>query len=310
MWRVPRLVATILLLTCWCVPGAALAQKPPDVLARARTYVTAYSELFANLLSEERSRQELRDPTGVESVPATTRAMPGAPPIQEQFVTTGRVTRQNLLANYLVVRAETGLGWVPLRDVIEVNGRAVHDRPGRLADLLAGAGPADIARAQRIMDEGARHDLGELTRTLNIPVLGLLFLHPDRASNTAFTRVGDERVGGRRTLIHAFLETTQPTLVRGPADSDVVSSGRVWIDETTGAVMKTEHQVQAGVVHATVSVTYRDDKRLGLLLPDRMEEVYRWSNRPHVLTVTSRYTNYRRLDVSTTSGVAKPPPLR
>ena len=153
MRGVPRTVATMLLLTCPGLPGAALAQGPPEALTRARSYVVAYSELFANLLSEERSRQELRDPTGVESVPATARAMPGAPPIQETFVTTARVTRQNLLANYLVVRAETGLGWVPLRD-----------------------------------------------------------------------------------------------------------------------------------------------------------EVYRWSNRPHVLTVASRYTNYRRLDVSTTSGVGKPPP--
>jgi hypothetical protein len=269
------------------------------LLEQARACAAAYAQDFVNLLSEERSVQELREPLSVDTVAATPRALPGAPAVAEQFPTTEERTRRRLRANYIVIRADTGLGWVPFRDVIEVDGRPVHDRPERLVELLAGTGPADLARARQIVDEGTRHDLGDLSRTMNMPLLGLLFLHPDHMASTGFLRDGEERVGRRRAVVYAFHEVEGGGLVTGPAGERVTSHGRIWIAGDTGAVLKTEHLVETGGVQATVTVTYRDEPRLGRLVPDRMEEVYRWTRSSRTLTVTARYEGFRRLDVRT-----------
>jgi hypothetical protein len=69
------------------------------------------------------------------------------------------------------------------------------------------------------------------------------------------------------------------------------------VDEVTGAVVKTEHRVQAWAVTATVAVEYRHDERLAMWLPERMDEEYRWSGMARVLRVSARYADYRRLQV-------------
>lgn len=85
--------------------------------------------------------------------------------------------------------------------------------------------------------------------------------------------------------------------MRGPGDQDVPSTGRLWVDEATGAVLKTEHRVQAWDVAATVTVEYRHDERLQMWLPERMDEEYRWSGQARVLRVSARYADYHRLQV-------------
>lgn len=296
---------------------SARAQAADEVLARARDYVATYERAFVNLLAEERSTQELREPGVLSGMPGQTRGgagmSGGGMPMMEQPASSERTTRRRLRANYLVIRADTGLGWVPFRDVVEVDGKGVGEREQRLVELLSGDGPADLARARNLMVEGARHDLGEVARTFNIPVLGLLFLHPDRAEATTFTRRGQERVAGRRALVYAFEEPGRPSLVRGPGDQDLPSSGRVWVDETSGTILKTEHIVQAWDVTAVVTVQYRQDNRLDMWLPERMDEEYRWSsNKGRTLRVSARYSDYRRLqvDASEDLNVPRKPPGR
>jgi hypothetical protein len=246
------------------VAPALTARQPADdeLLARARVYAGSYGAAFSNLMSEERSEQEFREPPPAGSGSAAPRGLPGMAGNVEPPRPNG-ISRVRLRANYLVVRADTGLGWLPFRDVFEVNGRAVADRQDRLVTLLADATPADLARARALMDEGTRHDLGNLARTVNIPVLGLLFLHPDRASRTAFARLKTERIDGHPTAVYAFTESGTPTLVRGIDERDVASSGRIWIDEQTASVRRTEHRVESGNVVATITVTYRDDAAAG-----------------------------------------------
>lgn len=289
------------------VAGGASAQSADEaLLARARAYAEQYSTAFSHLVSEERSEQEFREPPPPGSGSAAARGLPGMAGNIEPPRPTG-ISRVRLRANYLVVRAATGLGWLPFRDVFEVNGRTVADRPDRLVRLLADATPADLARARALMDEGTRHDLGNLARTVNIPVLGLLFLHPDRASRTTLSRLKTERVDGHATVVYAFVEAGTPTLVRGIDERDVPSDGRVWVDETTGAIRRTEHRVESGDVVATITVTYKDDARLGMLLPERMDEQYRWADGQRTLKVTARYGDYRRLQVESTESEAEVP---
>lgn len=268
-----------------------------DVVARVRQYVAAYEKSYANLLSEERQRQELREAPRTTNVPSAPRAVPGGIPLQETPQTTGAIERRRLRSNYIVVTAATGLGWVPFRDVIEVDGRRVGDRMDRLAALLTSGEAADLARARALVDESTRHDIGAIARTMNMPVLGMLFLHPDRARHVQVARADDDRVGRVRAVVLEFQEVAPPALVRGPGDSDVPSRGRVWFDEEAGVVLKTEHVARVDAVTAVVVVTYRHEPRLGVHVPERMEETYTWAPDGRTLRVESSYHDYRRLDV-------------
>ena len=312
MTRLARVAA--LAAACALGPAALAAAQPavdphPGLLARARAYVGAYAESFANLISEERAEQELRSTPPLRSTP---RSMAGSGPAPVVAQPPDTVQRRRLTANYIVVRAETGLGWLPFRDVYEVDGRPVPDRPKRLTALLSGKGPVDIATARKLVAEGTRHDLGNLDRSLNVPVFGLIFLHPQLTFQSTFAFVADEAVGDRPAAVYRFQEVGKPALVTGPGGSNLVSAGRVWLDLASGAVLRTEHKVTANDVDATITVAFTGDARLGMAVPDHMDEEYRWTSRRDILRVTARYSNYRKLDVTTTEdtplpGQKKPP---
>ena len=58
-----------------------------------------------------------------------------------------------------------------------------------------------------------------------------------------------------------------------------------------------------------MSVRYRDDGQLKLLVPAEMQESYRESQKPRAdrLEVTSSYSNFRRFQVSTEERIKVPP---
>jgi hypothetical protein len=315
--RHDQIVPLLICLGIWLPLSGALSahsEAPAEdpLVATARAYVEDFEARFVSVVSEERSEQDLRAPIGVGSVPSTLRGVPGGGTLTENVVATEERTRRRLRASYIIVRAETGLGWMPFRDVVEVDGREIPDRVGRLLEIFRGQGPADLEQARRLMDESARHNLGDTGRTLNIPVLGLLFLHPDQAGRVAFTYEREERVARRQARVFAFQETGWPTLVRGPDDGELPSRGRVWLEAGTGRILKTEHIVDAGTMVATVTVTYREEPALAMLVPDRMEEAYVHAGRTESLRVTATYTNYQRLRVTTDEEITprKPPPPR
>jgi hypothetical protein len=308
-WTGSAAAAGLLVFLAPSLLAAQPADPHPGLLAKARSYVGAYAESFANLISEERAEQELRSTPPLRSTP---RSMAGSGPAPVVAQPPDTVQRRRLTANYIVVRADTGLGWLPFRDVYEVDGRPVPDRPKRLTALLSGKGPVDIATARKLIAEGTRHDLGNLERSLNVPVFGLIFLHPQLTFQSTFAFVADEPVGDRSAAVYRFQEVGRPALVTGPGGSNLVSAGRVWLDVASGAVLKSEHTVTANDVDATITVAFSDDPRLGLAVPVQMDEEYRWTSRRDILRVTARYTNYRRLDVTTTEdtplpGQKKPP---
>jgi hypothetical protein len=75
----------------------------------------------ANLLSEERSVQELREPLSVDTVAATPRALPGAPPVAEQFTTSDRSTRR--LTHLVPDRMEEVYRWAQPGRMLTVTAR-------------------------------------------------------------------------------------------------------------------------------------------------------------------------------------------
>jgi hypothetical protein len=256
----PRAAATILgalpLLTLSAAAAPAAERSLVEVLGHAGDYARAYEEAFRVVVAQEVYVQRLR----------------GAPggPVQE--------TRR-LVSDVALVRVHgTGLPWWLLRDVYEVDGRAVRDRQARLERLLIAGPPDGLARARAIADEGARYNLGRAVRNFNVPTLVLAFLHPALQPRFAFEWKGTAEIEGRRFVQLAFRELASPTVVRGPAEQpDVFASGRVFVhDGDDGVVGRTElvldHAGKGATTRATLTTEYRPYPSLAMWVPVEMRD--------------------------------------
>jgi len=236
----------------------------------------------------------------------------GKPTATSRYAVAGDGVRQELRSVYLIVGGDEG--WIPFRDVFERNGVQVHDRVDRLTRLFREGTASRFALARQIMAESTRFNVGDVQRTINIPVLAMLFLLPRHEQQFTFVSDRTERVNGRAAAVFRFEETRRPTLVKtGIPPTDMPSTGRVWIETDTGRVLRTEHRVEADQVGATVTVDFREEPRLAFLVPDRMQEVYRVSGILGTVRGLATYSKYQRVHVSTDEKIAapkKPPPDR
>ena len=279
-----------------------------EVLSRASRYVAAYENRFSVLVAEERYVQETRRQT-VTTGGNLSQQNPGGGFSGPR----GAEQRRVLRADYLIVKLEGGGGWMPFRDVFEVDGRAVRDREDRLAALFLKPSASSFAQAARIMAESTRHNIGSITRTINIPTLALLLLHPDVVSRFTFTR-GDVDAEGDWAI--EYREEARPTLIKTMArgahglaspTADLPLRGRMWIDPISGALSKTELVASDALLQTKIVVTYRHDPTLDLRVPAQMDEFYSTPADERDIVGTATYTNYRRFQVSTAEAIKKPP---
>lgn len=262
----------------WSRPVAAQPPRLKDVLARLETYVTAYEARLASLIAEEHYEQ-------------WTEAGPGGPPI----------TRRTLTSDFGFLRLPGRPEWLGLRDTFAVDGHRVPDRRERLDRLLADGShkPEDLAR--RIVEENARFNLGLVTRTVNVPMLALDFLGPRHRWRLSFRKQGEDDLLGRHAWVVGFDEHERPTVVKTPQGRDRPARGTVWVDPVDGAVLRTVVDFQASgagdSAAAAVTVLYRREDTLGLLVPSEMRETYRTesdrSGSTGIHTV-ARYSKFRQ----------------
>ncbi|HUL78779.1 MAG TPA: hypothetical protein VL691_16060 [Vicinamibacteria bacterium] len=236
-------------------PASASELPLADLLRGAGEYVLAYEQSFRVVVAEEAYVQRLR-------------VSPGGPVQQTR----------HLSSDVAFVRAPgTALPWWLLRDVFEVDGRAVRDRQARLEKLLVG-GPADgLDRARAIADEGARYNLGRGFRNFNVPILVLALLHPTVQPRFSFERKATATIEGRSFVEIAFRELAPPTVVRGPeSHPDVLAAGRAWVLPGSGTVGRTELTLEIPGVgaktHATLTTEYRPYRALALWVPVEMRD--------------------------------------
>jgi hypothetical protein len=281
-------------------PPAAPIPSLAAVLTRAGEYALAYESRFSLLVAEEDYYQRAdRPPQAGNANQARTSNPSGS------FDIGGRRARR-LRSDYLLVKSDEG-GWLPFRDVFEVDGRKVRDREDRMVKLLLSPSPSALDRARRLMDESTRYNLGRVVRTINIPTLAVLLVQPNLRARFVFTRDGETMVAGRSAWALAFDERVRPTLVRTTTGADLPMSGRLWIDPATGTVLKTEMSVADSNVIATVAVEFREDTSLDLWVPAEMTEYYKATSSSDEIRCTATYKNYRKFSVSTDEEIEKPP---
>lgn len=200
--------------------------------------------------------------------------------------------------------------WILFRDVYEVDGRAVTDRSDRLTQLFMKPAPDLGVQARRILEEGARHNLGPITRTINTPTQALDFIRPENQVRSSFRLAGRTSVNGVETYDLRFEETAMPRMI--VTRDDAAASGRFWVALGTGAIVKTELKIRSGGMLATLTVTYTKHDKLSLWVPARMIESYEperpasTSSLDHAAPISVRidgvatYADFRQFSVDTT----------
>jgi hypothetical protein len=239
-----------------------------DLLERASRYVQAYESNFFVLAMDEEYVQWLERPTN----PGTnlSRSNPGG-----GMVAPHHDSRQTVKADYLLIQAGAGRGWLPFRDVLRVNGKEVTFAEDRLLRLFKTGTPDAFDVATEVHEASRKHDIGNVKRTINIPMLGMMLLHPQVRERFTFRHEGDESLQGRYVERISYRESTRPTLVKTTRGKDLALTGRMWIEPTTGVVVKTEMIAADPIVRAQVTVTFRRDDELAMWVPQRMEEYYK-----------------------------------
>jgi hypothetical protein len=214
-----------------------------------------------------------------------------------------------------VVVINTGdLGWVGFRDVVAVDGRAVHSREERLAKLFVEPGADALLRAKAIADESARFNLGGVHRNLNYPTMALIFLREVYQQRSVFERGDPEQVGGTTTWVVRFREVYRPSLI-GSRSRDVLTSGQFWIEPETGKVRRSRLRVQEERASGTVDVEYAAWPGLDVLMPVTMREeisvrgcaLAGVASGTEAITGTARYLNVKQYTVHINAEPQRPP---
>jgi hypothetical protein len=246
---------------------SAQPTRLPDVLSRATAYVEQFVDKFASVVADEEYEQ----------------------------AGDGR-RRRRLHSEYLLVRYPGATQWLMFRDVLTVDGAAVSGREGRLTKLFLEPPASAVARAGEIARESARYNLADIG-TLNHPLIALAFLQPDYQTRFRF-RLGsvDTRVSPRARIV-TYEESARPTLLRSNNNGNLVAFGRLWIDDETGAVLKTELKVGVGAFPIQIVTTFAADLAIGVHVPVEMQEYY--PQRNGSVSGTARYSRYRRFVVRT-----------
>jgi len=262
---------------------APIAQPLDTVLPRMFAYVEQFLRDLGTMVAEEQYIQSVRSAPGFNR---------------------GGDMRRELRSDFLLVNVP-GQGWTPFRDVFEADGRAVRDRQDRLTSLfLSGTTANALEQARRIMDEGARYNIGGGTRNINVPTLALMYLGPDTRSGVRFTEGKADRSGDGRVI--EFLEVQRPTLIGTTGSRNLPAHGRLWVDDATGTITRTELRAEDTGVEAEVNVTFELDANIGRWLPKRMEDRFKRRGDASEVRGVATYSRFRRFQVSTTEELAPP----
>jgi len=274
------------------------------LLGRAGWYVDEFIEKFSNVVAEERYLQDstIPLPTGL-SVGGR-----GAGPLASAMLL-GTATHREMRSDFLFVSLQGSFDWLPFRDVFELDAIPIRDREERLTKLFLQPSADSTKQAERIREEAARYNLGNMKRTINNPVLAVAILQGDFQQRFRFTLGKPDPTVGPTVWIIEYKETERPTLIQGKGGIDLFAEGRLWVEAETGRLMKTEMLLIQPLLRGLVTTVFKFDERFGIAVPTEMVEQYITDNGTQV-TAKATYDRFRRFDVSVDEELKKDPSKR
>jgi hypothetical protein len=263
MGEVNRLCVVVVGVAVMVRPASAQEPALGDVLARAGAYVIEFQRQLSGIVAEEQYVQDVRYPIG------STRFNPLLPRHRE------------LKSDLLLVKPVGGDRWLQFRDVFEVDGTAVRDRNERLMQLFVAPSASSASQTDRITQESSRYNIGNLLRTVNVPVLALVVLDPQHQGRFRFKRsdhgtphLEQGRPKPADVWIIEYQEVQKQTMIRTTNGRDLSAHGRFWIEPATGHVLASELVAEDLSIRGTIDVDYETEPSIGLLVPSVMRERY------------------------------------
>ena len=220
---------------------------------------------------------------------------------EEYLQLSGDRKPRRLRSDFLVIRHDE-FGWIEFRDVFMVDGIPVRDRQDRLAALFMKPREDAVLQARRIAEEGARYNVGPITRTINTPLVALRFLAVRARGRSTFRVDGSGSRNRDGAVALRFKETAHPRMVMTPDDKP--AEGTFWIEPDSGRVLASELYLATRGSTVNIRVTFAKEPRLQLWLPTIMDERYDTGGGTEI-TGRARYTNFRQFRVETTTDIGK-----
>jgi hypothetical protein len=289
-------VAGLLTATSWAQVAPPASPVPLSaVLSKASSYLETYAGRLSGLVMEE---------SYVQDVEQLNR-------FGYRMNTRGGVSHRQLKSDLLLVRPEGADAWMQFRDVFEVDGKALRDRNDRLEKLFLQPSKSTAAQAEKIVRESARYNIGDIERTINVPLLPMMFLIPENQWRFKFNvQKSPQPLSTAKDLpssspyftvstevwVIEYRETEKPTVIRFiDGRGNIPVHGRFWIDPGSGRVLMSELIAEDHTVHATIDVSYQSEPMLDLFVPIEMRETYWRADEPARITGIAAYSKFRRL---------------
>ena len=272
MWRRATSVLLLLLLATRALPAQDVTLAV--VLERLHQYLSNYADLMPATVAVERYQQS-----------------------------SGSIERVLLESEFGIVRVPNHPQWLGFRDVMKVNGRVLADRDQRLGALFEHPTASAMQQARRIALESARFNVGRVRRTINNPAVVLELLDPRNAHRMKFQKDREDTLDNIPVWIVRFVETVRPTIVRTSSLEDVPSSGRAWIDPSTGRLLRAQATIDSlpsashERANCDVDVTFQKSPELEFWVPATMSE--RCFDGASMQRGEATYDNYRKFTVDT-----------
>ncbi|HEX6324250.1 MAG TPA: hypothetical protein VFZ36_11035 [Vicinamibacterales bacterium] len=292
-----RMLVTIAAVVASLTAAAPRAQAPASVdlaqlVMRASSWTARFDQSLSGLLFRERYLQRASTSNVSAQVPLTMEASPTG---SSRVVVPGREVV--LEANVFLLRAPSAREFVIYRDVYRVGSRNVTDHTARLQELLTEGTASAIQQARALTDASARHNIGGISRNVNIPTMAFDYLTPAYVGGLRVRQAGADTIDGLPVLIVEFEEIARPTLVRGERDADVPASGRYWIHPGSGAVPRAVAEFTTGRTRGRMEVRLALHDLLKVWVPKEMTEV--WSGPGRHVSGLAHYDQFTRLNVTT-----------
>lgn len=210
----------------------------------------------------------------------------------------GWVTHRRIQSEVAFIGLPGSAGWMGFRRVVKVNGKAIKDHGVPLAQLMLEGANDDYDQARLLLADSAAHNLGA-PRTINLPNLPLEMLHPRHRHRFAQEVFGRERIRGVNTVLLRLEEFATPTIIQQPGAGDMKTVLWAWMEPASGRLLRaqvTARDVRIGMpsFDAVIRVDFRQDDKVGLLVPAEMHETFFVGRDARPGLGTAKYANYRQ----------------
>jgi VWFA-related protein len=250
------------------------------VIHRASAYVDVYMKQLGTIIGEEQYNQE------AQWTDARSRSH----------------RERRLISDFLTV--PVGKEWIGIRHVRKVDDIALdplYRGVWREAfDESTSQGRQQLQEA--FMYESTRYNIGDFSRSTNLPTFPLELLDEDNLPVYTFSKAGEERVNGVQAWKVKFSERVGSSLIMATSiglPERWSLSGVFWIEPTTGRVFRAQvdfrNPIRPGR-EVRMDVRFRHDSVVNILVPGAMDESYSDKASRHQVEAHADYLNFRRFN--------------